>query len=86
MRLKDGPIEDHIRLYRDLLRRGPLRLHLLEEGHARMGSSLHPLAPSAEVDASAFLYSARRLPDCMAGVERVVMGDGEAALRSWGLI
>jgi hypothetical protein len=86
MRLKDGPIEDHIRLYRDLLRRGPLRLHLLEEGHARMGSSLHPLAPSAEVDASAFLYSARRLPDCMAGVERVVMGDGDAALRSSGLI
>lgn len=86
MRLKDGPIEDHVRLYRDLLRRGPLRLRLLEGGHARMGSSLHPLAPSGEVDASAFLYSARRLPDCMAEVERVVMGDGDEALRSSGLI
>ena len=81
-----GPIEEHIRAYRALLQRGPLRLSTLEEGHARMGSSLHPLAPSNEVDVSAFLYSARRLPDCMAKVDRVVMGQSDDALRSSGLI
>jgi len=51
-----------------------------------MGSSLHPLASSAEVDVSAFLYSARRLPDCMATVDRVVMGQSDEAFRSSGLI
>jgi hypothetical protein len=86
MRLEDGPITRHIKTYRDLLQRGPLRLSLLEEGHAKMGSSLHPLASSAEVDVSAFLYSARRLPDCIVRVDRVVMGQTDVALRSSGLI
>ncbi len=86
MKPEDRPIEEHIKTYRALLQQGPLRLRLLEEGHARMGSSLHPLASSDEVDVSAFLYSARRLPDCMAKVERVVMGQSDVALRSSGLI
>jgi hypothetical protein len=82
----DGSIEEYIKTYRALLQRGPLRLALLEEGHARMGSSLHPLASSDEVDVSAFLYSARRLPDCMAKVDRVVMGHSDVPLRSSGLV
>lgn len=86
MRHEDWPIEEHTRSYRALLRQGPLRLALLEEGHARMGSNLHPLASSDEVDVSAFLYSARRLPDCIAKVDRVVMGQSDEALRSSGLI
>jgi hypothetical protein len=86
MRPEEGPIEEHIRAYRALLQRGALRLALLEDGHARMRSSLHPLASSEEVDVSAFLYSARRLPDCMATVDRVVMGKSDDALRSSGLI
>ncbi len=49
-----------------------------------MGSSLHPLASSAEVDISAFLYSARRLPDCITKVGRVVMGQSNEAFRSSG--
>jgi len=86
MRREDGPIEEHMRSYRALLRQGPLRLALLEEGHSRMGSSLHPLASSDEVDVSAFLYSARRLPDCIAKVDRVVIGQSDETLRSSGLI
>ncbi len=80
------PIEEHIRAYRSLLQQGPLRLALLEEGHARMGASLHPLASSDDVDVSAFLYSARRLPDCIVKVDRVVMGKSDVALRSSGLV
>ena len=39
-----------------------------------MGSSLHPLAASEELDLGAFLYAVRRLPDRIAGAELVVMG------------
>lgn len=84
---EDEPIEKHIKTYKALLQQGTLRLSLLEEGHSRMGSSLHPLAAeSSEVDVSAFLYSARRLPDCIAKVDLVVMGQSKEALRSSGLI
>lgn len=86
MKQEYAPIEEHIRIYRGLLKLGPLKISLLEEGHARMGSSLHPLASSDEVDVSAFLYSARRLPDCIVKVDRVVMGKSDVALRSSGLI
>jgi len=86
MKQEYAPIEEHIRAYRGLLKLGPLKISLLEEGHARMGSSLHPLASSDEVDVSAFLYSARRLPDCIVKVDRVMMGKSDVALRSSGLI
>ena len=41
---------------------------------AAMGSSLHPLAASDELDLGAFLYAIRRLPDGIVGATLVVMG------------
>jgi hypothetical protein len=39
-----------------------------------MGSSLHPLAASDEIDLGAFLYAIRRLPEGIVGASVVVMG------------
>ena len=44
-----------------------------------MGSSLHPLADSDEIDLGAFIYAIRRLPETMLRTKIVVMGQ-EAAL------
>ena len=50
-----------------------------------MGSSLHPLAASEELDLGAFLYAVRRLPDGITGAELVVMGQDVEALTASGM-
>ena len=71
-------IELYIRTYYSLLRSsGDIRIRSLEETHEGMRSSLHLGAESPEFDASAFLYAALRLPDCLDAVRRVVMGQSE---------
>ena len=50
-----------------------------------MRSSLHLGADAADFDASAFLYAALRLPDCMECVRRVVMGQSEEVFMRGGL-
>jgi len=71
-------IDLYIRTYYSLLRSsGDIRIRSLEETHAGMLSSLHLGAETPGFDASAFLYAALRLPDCMDSVRRVLMGQSE---------
>ncbi len=73
-RLSDE-IELYQRTYTTLLRSsGETALRVLEPSHTAIGSSLHPLAGSEELDLGAFLYAVRRLPDAIAGARLVVMG------------
>jgi hypothetical protein len=74
VRLSDE-VELYQRTYTTLLRSsGETHLRVLESSHRAMGSSLHPLAASDEVDLGAFIYAVRRLPDGIVGAELVVMG------------
>ena len=50
-----------------------------------MGSSLHSLADSEELDLGAFLYCVSRLPEAIAGARLVVMGQSAEALVAGGL-
>jgi len=73
-------VELYQRTYTTLLRSsGETRLRVLESSHMAMGSSLHPLADSDEIDLGAFIYAIRRLPDSVLRTTIVVMGQ-EAAL------
>src|SRR5690349_23054846 len=68
-------VELYQRTYTTLLRSsGETRLRVLEPSHRAMGSSLHPLAASDEIDLGAFLYAIRRLPARIVGASVVVMG------------
>jgi hypothetical protein len=73
-------VELYQRTYSTLLRSsGETRLRVLEPSHMAMGSSLHPLSSSDEIDLGAFIYAVRRLPDSILRTTVVVMGQ-EAAL------
>ena len=50
-----------------------------------MGSSLHPLADSDELDLGAFLYAIRRLPDGIVGASLIVMGQDVEAFAAGGI-
>lgn len=68
----------YMRTYYSLLRSsGPIRLETLVESHIAMQSSLHPDADSLQMDVSALLYSALRLPPCIKGVQTVLIGQTE---------
>src|SRR6516164_5343817 len=85
LRLSDE-VELYQRTYTTLLRSsGETQLRVLEQSHMAMGSSLHPLAASEELDLGAFLYAVRRLPDGIAGAELVVMGQDVDALTASGI-
>jgi hypothetical protein len=77
-------VELYQRTYNTLLRSsGETRLRVLESSHRAMGSSLHPLADSDELDLGAFLYAIRRLPAGIVRARRIVMGqDPELFARS----
>ena len=89
-RLSDE-VELYQRTYTTLLRSsGETRLRVLEPSHRAMGSSLHPLADSDELDLGAFLYAIRRLPDGIVGAALIVMGQdvevftaGAMDIESW---
>ncbi|MBV8946759.1 MAG: hypothetical protein JOZ95_15145 [Solirubrobacterales bacterium] len=85
VRLSDE-VELYQRTYMTLLRSsGETQLRVLEPSHMAMGSSLHPLAASEELDLGAFIYAVRRLPDGIAGAELVVMGQDVEALSASGI-
>src|SRR5579871_126887 len=85
VRLSDE-VELYQRTYSTLLRSsGETHLRVLESSHRAMGSSLHPLAASDELDLGAFIYAVRRLPDGIAGAELVVMGQDVEALMASGI-
>lgn len=71
-------IELYIRTYYSLLRSsGPVRVRSLEETHAAMNSSLHQQAEGDELDVSALVYSALRLPDVMPLTQLMILGQME---------
>ncbi len=85
VRLSDE-VELYQRTYTTLLRSsGETQLRVLEPSHMAMGSSLHPLAASEELDLGAFLYAVQRLPDGIAGAELVVMGQDVEQLTANGI-
>ncbi len=85
VRLSDE-VELYIRTYTTLLRSsGETQLRVLEPSHRAMGSSLHPLAASEELDLGAFLYAIRRLPDGLVGANLIVMGQDVEALVAFGM-
>ncbi|MBI5107081.1 MAG: hypothetical protein HZB46_19240 [Solirubrobacterales bacterium] len=70
-----GEVELYHRTYTTLLRSsGETRLRVLEPAHQSMGSSLHALAATDELDLGAFIYATRRLPDEAFHARRVVLG------------
>jgi hypothetical protein len=84
-RLSDE-VELYQRTYSTLLRSsGETRLRVLESSHRTMRSSLHLLADSEELDLGAFLYAVSRLPQAIAGAQRVIMGQSADALIADGL-
>lgn len=77
-RANSDEIELYIRTYYSLLRSsGPIRIRSLEETHIAMQSNLHHLAGSEELDVSALIYSALRLPDQIVDTHLLVMGQME---------
>jgi hypothetical protein len=82
----DDAVELYQRTYSTLLRSsGETRLRVLEPSHRAMGSSLHPLADSDELDLGAFLYAIRRLPAGIVRARRVVMGQDPALFARSGV-
>jgi hypothetical protein len=85
VRLSDE-VELYQRTYTTLLRSsGETQLRVLEPSHMAMGSSLHPLAASEELDLGAFLYAVRRLPDGIVGAHLVIMGQDVQQLTASGI-
>jgi uncharacterized protein DUF6909 len=78
-------VELYHRTYTTLLRSsGETRLRVLESSHRAMGSSLHPLAASPEIDLGAFLYACRRLPPEILRSSLVVMGQSSEVFARHG--
>jgi hypothetical protein len=68
-------VEVYHRTYTTILRSsGETQLRVFEHSHKAMGSSLHPLGGSVDLDLGALLYAIRRLPDAILRAGRVVMG------------
>ncbi|MCY3715409.1 MAG: hypothetical protein OXG92_02945 [Chloroflexi bacterium] len=71
-------IELYMRTYYSLLRSSDaIEIDTLVESHVAMNSSLHEGAGSLEIDASALMYSALRLPPCIIDVTEVLVGQLE---------
>jgi hypothetical protein len=82
----DDAVELYQRTYSTLLRSsGETRLRVLEPSHRAMGSSLHPLADSDELDLGAFLYAIRRLPAGIVRARRIAMGQDPELFRRFGV-
>jgi len=79
-------VEVYHRTYTTVLRSsGETKVRVLEASHIAMGSSLHPLAASPEVDLGAFLYAIRRLPETVTGTNIIVMGQSLEVFTRHGL-
>src|SRR5215213_1507990 len=77
-RANSDEIELYIRTYYSLLRSSaPIRIRSLEETHIAMQSNLHHRAATADVDVSALVYSALRLPEQIVDAHLMVMGQME---------
>lgn len=77
-RANSDEIELYIRTYYSLLRStAPFRVRSLEETHIAMRSNLHHRADGTDIDVSALIYSALRLPDQIIDAHLMVMGQME---------
>src|SRR4051795_6909796 len=84
--LSSDEVELYHRTYTTLLRSsGETHLRVLEQTHAAMNSSLHPLANSSEPDLGAFMYAMRRLPANLYSANPIVMGQEAAEFRRNGI-
>ena len=61
-----------------------VKIRSLEEVHAGINSSLHPDARKSTLDASAFIYSLLRLPDCISRVTSIVLGQSASVFSRFG--
>lgn len=78
-------IDLYIRTMYSLLRSTtPVRIRTLEEVHAGMNSSLHPLARQDAPDISSFIYANLRLPDCIPDVKAVLLGQSATVFNQSG--
>ncbi len=78
-------IDLYMRTYYSLLRSSaPIRVRSLEETHAAMNSSLHQQAEGHELDVSALVYAALRLPACIIDTKLVIMGQMDDVFRREG--
>jgi len=79
-------VEKNIRTYQTLLK-GSVDIHLesFVETHLEMEPTLHPLAESSQIDITAFLYAAIRLPDCIHQVRRILLGQSEEVFKEAGI-
>jgi hypothetical protein len=78
-------IDLYIRTMYSLLRStARVRIRSLEEVHAGMNSSLHPLARQDQPDISSFIYANLRLPDCMPDVQVVLLGQSATVFEQFG--
>jgi hypothetical protein len=85
-RTTSDEIDLYIRTYYSLLRStGEVRVRAFEEAHSFSDSSLHSGARDQAPDLAAFAYSAARLPDCFARVQRLVLGQSPEQFDQAGL-
>lgn len=78
-------IQLYMRTYYSLLRStDAIAIETLVESHIAMESSLHEHATNIEIDVSALMYSALRLPSCILHVEEVLIGQMERAFVNAG--
>jgi len=78
-------IDLYIRTIYSLLRSTTrVRIRTLEEVHAGINSSLHPLARTHTPDVSSFIYANLRLPDCMPEVQAVLLGQSATVFDQYG--
>lgn len=76
-------VELYVRTYSTMLQSsGWIRLDSLVHVHVGMGSSLHSLAGSPQLDMGAFLYSIQRLPREIATARRVLLGQSPHRFRA----
>ena len=78
-------IDLYIRTMYSLLRSTTrVRIRSLEEVHAGMNSSLHPLARQDDPDISSFIYANLRLPNCIPDVKVVLLGQSANVFEQFG--
>jgi hypothetical protein len=78
-------IDLYIRTIYSLLRSTTrVRIRTLEEVHAGINSSLHPLARTQIPDVSSFIYANLRLPDCMPRIQAVLLGQSATVFEQYG--
>jgi hypothetical protein len=79
-------IEKNIRTYMTLLQGSvDIQIDSFAETHLEMEPALHPQAESKNIDITAFIYAAIRLPDCIYAIKKVLLGQSEEVFKGSGI-